>query len=135
MLPPATPDLACFQALRVVLLHTILFGSLHLHLHLSDCGLKVDPLIFNLEMVGIELLDGEVFVLDLSGLRLQKLCNRVVDRNTWVKAPKRTFLAMVDRRGLFNFLAIPDERADALLRRSECAFCALATTVCAVKFI
>ena len=44
-------------------------------------------------MVGIELLDGEVFVLDLSGLLLQKLCNRVVDRNTWVKAPKRTFLA------------------------------------------
>ena len=83
--------------------------------------LRVDPLIFSLEMVGIELLDGEVFVLDLSGLLLQKLCNRVVDRNTWVKAPKRTFLAMADRRGLFNFSAIPDKRADALLRRSECA--------------
>ena len=64
-------------------------------------------------MVGIELLDGEVFVLGLSGLRLQKLCNRVVDRDTWVKAPKRTFLAMADRRGLFNFSAIPDKRADA----------------------
>ena len=72
-------------------------------------------------MVGIELLDGEIFVLGLSGLRLQKLCNRVVDRDTWVKAPKRTFLAMADRRGLFNFSAIPDKRADALLRRSECA--------------
>ena len=36
-------------------------------------------------------------------------------------ASKRTFIAMADRRGLFNFLATLDKRADALLRRSECA--------------
>ena len=52
-------------------------------------------------------------------LEVKPECNRRKHREC-THCAQRTYIAMADRRGLFNLLATLDKSADALLRRTEC---------------